>query len=478
MITRRDVLALMASVALPIPQIEPRQAERLQRRGPAQQVLVLGGGLAGLSAAYELQNLGHTVTVLEAQSRPGGRVRTVREPFAPGLYTEAGPETIPAVHDLTQHYARELGLRLVPITVPGTRFFYHVKGQRIAPSTGSGQGTEPVWPYDLTAEERALGMPGLTRKYIEQARNDAMAAGYDKQPVRAMQAWDAHTPGAWLRSQGASPAAIEMLTLGFGAELGSAASFLLHGLNSRGPGVSYRVEGGNDGLPRELAKRVTIRYGTPVVGVRQDDRGVEVTVRAGGGSETLRADRIVCALPTPVIGKMFDESRLSAAKQRAIREQHYARVVKVFLQSRTRFWLRDGFSGFVSTDLPIERLTPDPGADSGERGALAAYPMGVYTDALERMTETERVSAALAQAAQIFPELARSCEGGVSYSWGLDPWQRGSFALHAPGQIGFIDTLAQAEGRIHFAGEHTSVWTGWMQGAFDSARRVVREINQ
>ena len=93
------------------------------------------------------------------------------------------------------------------------------------------------------------------------------------------------------------------------------------------------------------------------------------------------------------------------------------------------------------------------------------------------MTEQERVTAALEQARQIFPELATTFEGGVAHAWGADPWQRGSFALHTPGQIGFIDTLAAVEGRIHFAGEHTSAWTGWMQGAFESARRVVREIN-
>ena len=93
MTTRREFLALMAAAAMPrLP-----QPERLQRRGPAQRVLVLGAGLAGLSAAYELQNLGHTVSVLEAQSRPGGRVRTLREPFAPGFYAEAGAEWIPGV---------------------------------------------------------------------------------------------------------------------------------------------------------------------------------------------------------------------------------------------------------------------------------------------------------------------------------------------------------------------------------------------
>jgi monoamine oxidase len=447
------------------------QLDRREPGGPTQRVLVIGAGLAGLCTAFELQRLGHTVTVLEAQTRPGGRVRTLREAYAPGVYTEAGAESIPGVHEITQHYAREFGLRLVPTSVPGTRSFYHVRGQRIVP------GDTAVWPFELTTEERALGLAGLFKKYLDEAVQQAMAAGYAQQPVASLSAWDPLTPGAWLRSRGASPAAADLITLGFGADFGSAASFLLHRLNSRGSTISYRIEGGNDRLPAEFAKRVDIRYGAPVVGVRQDDRGVEVIIRGGrDGTQTLKADRLVCAIPTPVIGRLFDEARLSDAKQRAIREQHYSRTVKVFLQTRTRVWLRDGWSGFVTTDLPIERLTPDPGADPESRGAVTAYPIGPYTATLEAMSETERITAARDQALQIFPELANSVEGGVAHCWGLDPWERGSFALHTPGQIGFIDILGRPEGRIHFAGEHTSVWTGWMQGALDSARRVVREI--
>lgn len=241
--------------------------------------------------------------------------------------------------------------------------------------------------------------------------------------------------------------------------------------------MSFRIEGGNDHLPAEFSRRVDVRYGWPVVAVSQDDRGVQVAVRRMAAVETLKADRAVCALPCPMIGRLFQDARLSSAKQQAIREQSYSHTVKIFLQTRTRFWLQDGLSGGVTTDLPIERLTPDPGADGGDRGALAAYPIGAYTLALEKMSEEERVAAALGQAAQIFPELPKAYEGGVSKCWGLDPWQRGAFALHTPGQIGFISVLAQPEGRIHFAGEHTSAWTGWMQGALDSARRVVREIN-
>jgi monoamine oxidase len=464
-VSRREFLTAIAAAAAPLAQLE-----RFTRTGPAQRVIVIGGGLAGLCTAYELQALGHTVTVLEAQMRPGGRVRTLREAFAPGVYVEAGAEQIPGAHEITQHYARAMGLTLLPNRTVGTRFLYHVRGQRVV------TGDTAVWPYALTDEEKALGLPGLLKKYVEP---DIVRAGADfpQRIVRALGDLDRQTPGAWLRSQGASPAAADLIALGFGTDFGSAASFVLHSVNARGSARNYRIDGGNDRLPRELAARVDVKYGAPVVAVRQDDRGVETVVRRSDGNETLRADRAVCALPCPVIGRMFDDARLSAAKQRAIREQHYSRTVKVFIQTRTRFWLKDNWSGFVETDLPIERLTPDPGVDPGARGALAAYPIGAYTAALEKMTEEERIAAAREQAMQIFPELRAESEGGLSYCWGLDPWERGSFALHTPGQIGFIDTLGAAEGRIHFAGEHTSPWTGWMQGALESARRVVREIN-
>jgi monoamine oxidase len=463
-LTRREFLAaIAAAAAAPRPQIE-----RFTRAGAAQRVIVIGGGLAGLCTAFELQALGHAVDVLEAQMRPGGRVRTLREPFAPGFHVEAGAEQIPGAHEITLHYARVLGLTLLPNRTTGTRPLYHVRGQRVV------TGADAVWPFALTDEERKLGLSGLFEKYV----NDDIVrvrGDFPQHIVRALGELDRQTPGAWLRGRGASPAAADLMTLGFGADFGSAASFVLHSVNSRGSNQNYRIDGGNDRLPRELATRVNVKYGVPVVAVRQDDRGVDVFVR--GRTDALRADRAVCALPCPVIGRIFDDARLSGAKQRAIREQHYSRTVKVFLQTRTRFWLKDSWSGFVETDLPIERLTPDPGVDPGSRGALAAYPIGVYTSALEKMSEDERVAAARDQATQIFPELRTECEGGISHCWGLDPWQRGAFALHTPGQIGFLDGLAAAEGRIHFAGEHTSPWTGWMQGALESARRVVREIS-
>ncbi len=453
MLTRRSFLA---AAALPA----------LSRGAARQHILILGGGLAGLCSAYELERQGHEVTVLEAQPRPGGRVRTLRDTLAVPL--EAGAEQIPAAHDITQHYVNALGLKLLPAGVPNSRFFYHLQDRRIIPDA------QTVWPFELTAAERELGLAGLRRRYIEPVIAAAQAADWSAHVGTALAAVDPHTPGAYFRSQGASRGAAELLSLGFGAEFGSAASFFLHMINSPGGSGAFRIDGGNDLLPRALASKLSdARCGSPAASLRQDDRGVQLTLHTG---ETLTGDRAVCALPCPAIGRILDDARLSTAKRNAIRDQNYSRTVKVFLQARTRFWLEQEFSGHVVTDLPIERLSPDAGIGSHERGALTAYPIGPYTAALETMTEAQRVAVALEQARRIFPELAASYEGGVSKAWGLDPWQRGAFSLHTPGQIGYIETLAKSEGRIHFAGEHTSPWSGWMQGALQSAQRVAREI--
>lgn len=95
-------------------------------------MLVVGAGLAGLAAAYELTQAGHEVTVIEARSRAGGRVQTLREPFADGLYVEAGAATVHDTHDWTIHYARLCDLPLDPVPHSPGGILYQVRGRRIA----------------------------------------------------------------------------------------------------------------------------------------------------------------------------------------------------------------------------------------------------------------------------------------------------------------------------------------------------------
>jgi monoamine oxidase len=137
-------------------------ADALRRRGSAKKIIIIGAGLAGLSAAYELTQAGHDVTILEARSRPGGRVHTLRDPFAEGVYAEAGATRIPNHHHFTLKYVKLFNLQLELFEPANLRSVYHVRGKRIE----SPPGTKIEWPFNLTAEERALGLSGLRQKLV------------------------------------------------------------------------------------------------------------------------------------------------------------------------------------------------------------------------------------------------------------------------------------------------------------------------
>jgi monoamine oxidase len=161
-ITRRNFVtsAVFASAAL---SLRPTFAlgEQLKRRGPAKKIIVIGAGLAGLSAAYELTQAGHDVTVLEAQLRPGGRVFTLRAPFSDGLYAEVGAMHIPETHNLTLRYAQLFNLPLDLEPSFTTASLSYVRGKRIVVRDES----KVEWPFDLSEQDKKLDMAGLLDEY-------------------------------------------------------------------------------------------------------------------------------------------------------------------------------------------------------------------------------------------------------------------------------------------------------------------------
>jgi len=113
-INRRQFLRRSALAVAAASLNKPALSRTIVLSGPAKKVLILGAGMAGLVAAHELTKLGHDVTVLEARTRPGGRVHTLREPFSDGLFAEEGAARIPENHDLTHKYVKEFALPLEP----------------------------------------------------------------------------------------------------------------------------------------------------------------------------------------------------------------------------------------------------------------------------------------------------------------------------------------------------------------------------
>jgi len=452
----------------------------LRRAGARKRVLIVGAGLAGLSAAYELVRAGHDVTVLEARTRPGGRVHTLRDGFADGLHAEAGATRIPDHHDFTLGYVERFGLTLDPFQPADVATVYHVRGQRMRVAPGA----EVDWPYMLTPEERTLGRSGIRREYIESLFGELGDVTDPGWPPAALEKYDRMNRSDFWRSRGASAEAIALLSLGGiddRAETISALFMLRNAALNRSLSRYYKIRGGSDLLPRAFATRLgdRIRYASPVIRIEQNEQGVRAVFEHAGSAHAMAGDYLICAVPFPVQKNIEVSPPFSVEKQQAIERLPYHSLSKVFLQSRQRFWVRDGLDGFAITDLPIGQIWDMTYSQAGNRGILQAFPIGVGSRRVTAMPESERVRFALEHVERAYPGMREHFEGGVSKCWDEDEWAQGGTAFYKPGQISsLLPHVARPEGRVHFAGEHTSVWIdGWMQGALESGNRVAREVN-
>jgi monoamine oxidase len=243
----------------------------------------------------------------------------------------------------------------------------------------------------------------------------------------------------------------------------------------------YKIRGGSDLLPRTFAQRLSekIQYGAPVIRIEQNTKDVKAIILRGGVHEEIGGDFLICAVPFSVQKNIEVVPPFSIEKQKAIEELPYLSASKIFLQSKDRFWLNQGDSGFATTDLPIGQIWHLTHNQPGKRGILQAFPISVNSRRFTEMPEAERVNFALDQTELIFPGIRKHFEGGFSKCWDQDEWARGASAYYKPGQFSsLLPYVSRPEGRIHFAGEHTSVWIdGWMQGALESGNRVANEVN-
>jgi monoamine oxidase len=486
---RRDFLTTSAAAAAALPFLDPFSTagdiQALERRGPPQKVIVVGAGLAGLCAAYQLTRAGHDVLVLEAQRRAGGRVETRRD-FADDLYGEAGATRIPGHHHFALKYVKALGLELDPFLPPGATI-YHLRGRRITVKPDE----KPEWPLELRPDERALGLAGMQEKaYGELLSRIGDATSPRWVPPEDLRKYDRSTFTELLRQQGLSEDAIHLRRAATGGwddtvhGDGDSALRRLRTLALESSGPAYMIRGGNDRLPRAFALRLAenIRYGCPVLRIERDgDATLRVAWSERGGPQSLSADRVVVAVPFSLLRRIEVVPPFSEEKARAIQELRYIASTKVFLQTRTRFWAKEGLSGFGCTDLHGYMQVWELGhTQAGPRGLLVGYTKFSGAREIDGLDEERRITTTVDAVAKVHPDLLRHFEGGQSKCWDQDPWARGAVAVLRPGDVTRIEPhIARAEGRVHFAGEHTSPWLGgWMHSALESGERVAREINE
>lgn len=464
-----DRRAFLSSVAIGVPALLTARVQPSPSKG---RVIVIGAGLAGLSAASQLRESGFEVTILEARTRPGGRVYTMREPFSDGLYAEAGAARIQDTHEYTLRYVKRFNLTLDPFFPSEGKAASWIAGRRFVTAQGMPVDLAQL-PLDFSAEERTLGVRGGLVKYLFShlgAIGDPTDGSWPTQDLRRFEVSIAE----FCQRNGASEAFVRMVALGHDLS-GMSALHLLHdavlGVKTR---MWFKIRGGNDRLPMALAATLSDRvwYGAPVVRIRQSDASMDVTYLRDKTPVTISSDYVVCTIPASVMQTIEVAPELPSAKRTALRELGSLAMARVHLQTRKRFWLERGETGWGSTDDPMDVW--DYSRDQpGPRGILGAYLSGAIARQVSAMPPIERGRFILERMDRLHPGTAEHFEASASHSWIEDPWARGASAEFAPGQMSrFYQTLRAPIGRLYFAGEYTSPWTGWMNGALESGHRA------
>jgi monoamine oxidase len=302
--------------------------------------------------------------------------------------------------------------------------------------------------------------------------------------------YDTMTFSEFLRRQGASEGGVRLMALlasyGFAWDEGSALHRLISdvALNQIGrmDAATY-LAGGTETLPNAFAKvlRERIRYGAAVTRVEREAAGVRVVFRQAGEERNVTGDYVVCAVPVPAMRKIEFTPELPALKRKIISELYYTPITIIFVQVRHRYWAEHGYAGMSNTDLPIKLLFEHPAVRAADqtRGIMECFIRGPEALRIGAMDEKDQLALAATNLEKVYPGIKDYIETGVSVRWHEDPCFGGGFAYWKPHQFTeWMPELATAEGRIHFAGEHTSHLSRTVEGAAESGNRAAREINK
>jgi len=470
-------------------------------------VLVLGAGIAGMVAAYELRAAGYKVQVLEYNARAGGRNWSIHSgdvytelggftqhcQFDPGLYINPGPWRIPYHHQGILHYCTRLGVPLESFVQvnnnanvhSSTAFggkpqrYRHVRAdyaghvaELLAKATQNHKLDERVTKEDQEKLLMSLRMTGALDKHYAYVggRDSSERRGYDIDP-----------------GGGLDQKAVPSKPIAFGDLLDSGLwSMISAGDDYDMQTTLFQPVGGMGQIGKAFARELgsLIRYHAKVIDIHQDESGVTVTYEdtlKPGSKFSARADWCVNTIPLSVLSQI--PMNVGAAMADAIAAVPYAAAVKVGLQFKRRFWEQDEqiYGGITYTDLPITNISyPSTGYFNPGKGVLlGAYIWGMNATEFTAMSPQERVKAAVGYGSQIHPQYATEFDNGVAVAWHRSPFTLGCFGLWSEAlRQKHYDDLCQIDGRIVLAGEHASYIPAWQEGAVTSSLNAIGRLHQ
>jgi monoamine oxidase len=492
----------------------PRTSDfTLQGRVNDTTVLILGAGIAGLTAAYELEKAGYRCEIVEARNRPGGRNWTIRAGtsdtdldgvtqtghFADGLYMNAGPARIPQ-HHTTLDYCRELGVPVEPFVNANADAYYFNIAERDAAGTPP---TGPLSAKPIRHRAAKADMLGYVSELLARAVNQGALRDELTRPeatdlvdfLRQFGALDDNDRyvGTDRRGFDDPPSAGPRPGIPFppyrlqdllAARLGYYFPFELEWDQAM---MMFEPVGGMDRIPHALADRIRgrIRYGTEVRNISAGEDGVRAVVTSDGGrtGTEISADYCVCTIPPMVLSKI--PNNFPPQTKTDIATLQPMPTGKLGLQFKRRFWEEDDriFGGITDTNTEIGTIWYPSSGYLTRRGILVGL-YNYHEDAIayDKLTPKQREARALAIGQAIHGKAYRDeFETSFSAQWRRIRYSEGGWVLW-PDRTGPIRALygrlLAPQGRLYFAGDHMSYVTSWQHGAFESARLVVMQIHQ
>lgn len=468
-------------------------------------VLVLGAGLAGMTAALELRNAGYKVQVLEYREKAGGRCWTLRGgevytemgggkqevKFAEGNYLNAGPWRIPSDHYAILDYCRRFGVKLEPFIQQNYNAYLHNteafegKPQRfreiqadyrgqvaelLAKAVDQKKLDDPITDADAALLVESLKRFGALNDKLEYVKSDAVSLyrGWEKDPGGGV---------------GARPVASDIISLS--DILNGRLWFdLLTGESIDHQAAIFQPVGGMDMIAQAFEREVKdlITFNAKVTKIEGSETGVAVSYVdsiSGGETKTVSADYCICTIPFSILGQI--EHNFSAEMTEAIDNVSYASSIKIGLEFKRRFWEQDEhiYGGITYTNTPITLISyPSTNFLSNGPGVLlGTYSWGPASYQFNAIEPEARVEIALKYGEMIHPQYRQEFSNAVTVAWHRVPWVLGCYGEWRD-QEAHYDNACKMDQRTLMAGEHISYLPAWQEGAILSALNAIERLHK